>query len=53
MNRMENKDFDKLWNDTKRQKELVEKVQWYTLYGLGAVLLLSIGLIIYTHIFNS
>lgn len=40
-------------NDAKRRKELVEKVQWYTLYGLGAVLLLSIGLIIYTHIFNS
>ena len=40
-------------NDAKRRKELIEKVQWYTLYGLGAVLLLSIGLIIYTHIFNS
>ena len=40
-------------NDAKRHRELVEKVQWYTLYGLGAVLLLSIGLIIYTHIFNS
>lgn len=39
-------------NDAKRRKELIEKVQWYTLYGLGAVLLLSIGLIIYTYIFN-
>ena len=35
-----------------RREELIEKVQWYTLYGLGAVLLLSIGLIIYTYIFN-
>lgn len=40
-------------NDAKRRKELVEKVQWYTLYGLVAVLLLSIGLIIYTYIFNN
>lgn len=39
-------------NDVKRRNELIEKVQWYTLYGLGAVLLLSIGLIIYTYIFN-
>lgn len=39
-------------NDVRRKKELIEKVQWYTLYGLGAVLLLSIGLILYTYIFN-
>lgn len=39
-------------NDARRRKELIEKVQWYTLYGLGAVLLLSIGLIIYTYVFN-
>lgn len=39
-------------NDAKRRKELIEKVQWYILYGLGAVLLLSIGLIVYTYIFN-
>lgn len=39
-------------NDAKRRKELIEKIQWYALYGLGAVLLLSIGLIIYTYIFN-
>lgn len=39
-------------NDARRHRERIEKVQWYTLYGLGAVLLLSIGLIIYTYIFN-
>lgn len=39
-------------NDAKHRNELVEKVQWYTLYGFGAVLLVSIGLIIYTYVFN-